>query len=484
MQWLALQFSNLPLEVYWRENKTEASAISDKQHIVCCNNIALEQGIDIGMTISAALGLQSQLDIKQQDLNKEQQLLQSLALWCYQFTPYVCVHPDYCLLLEVSCCIRMHRGLDVLLSKIEQGINDLEFQCSFALAQTPKAALVLLQAYRHNSTALLINNLNLPQQLAPCCVDHLDISDKIKHNLHDIGVHDCAALLQLPRRNLNQRFGKNFALYFDLLLGNKPDPQSYVSLPEQFHAQLHLAEDIELLQGLRFPMRRLLMQLSSYLNARQLLCVQLLWRFRHPNHGQQDVSIRLAIASKDTAIFDEFSKLKLENDFQLKAVSSIFLKVRHFSQSSAISGDLFGNEQLDLIEQAGKLINSLQARLGEQSCVGLDINQDYRPEYNWQYRPLTAIEVCKNYHNDFIENFSYALPNWLLAQPLKLKTVKKKPYWQGELTLQIGPQRIQSHWWQQQVDRDYYIAKNSIGTRCWVYQDLNQQCWYLQGIYS
>jgi protein ImuB len=60
-----------------------------------------------------------------------------------------------------------------------------------------------------------------------------------------------------------------------------------------------------------------------------------------------------------------------------------------------------------------------------------------------------------------------------------------RPAWHGVLSLERGPERIESGWWDGgDVRRDYYRASNPQGAMLWVYRDLRSQAWYLQGIFG
>jgi protein ImuB len=49
-----------------------------------------------------------------------------------------------------------------------------------------------------------------------------------------------------------------------------------------------------------------------------------------------------------------------------------------------------------------------------------------------------------------------------------------------------GPERIQSGWWDNKpVDRDYFVARNTLGETCWVYRELDPaKRWYLHGVFG
>jgi hypothetical protein len=47
-----------------------------------------------------------------------------------------------------------------------------------------------------------------------------------------------------------------------------------------------------------------------------------------------------------------------------------------------------------------------------------------------------------------------------------------QPQWQGALTLETGPERIETGWWDgRPIARDYYIAHSQNGSRMWIYRE-------------
>jgi protein ImuB len=48
-----------------------------------------------------------------------------------------------------------------------------------------------------------------------------------------------------------------------------------------------------------------------------------------------------------------------------------------------------------------------------------------------------------------------------------------------------GPERIESGWWDQDdVRRDYYLARTGEGAQVWVFRDRRDGAWYLQGLWA
>jgi protein ImuB len=154
-------------------------------------------------------------------------------------------------------------------------------------------------------------------------------------------------------------------------------------------------------------------------------------------------------------------------------------------------------------EQRWLIIEHLRARLGVDAVYSIASHPDHRPELSWR--------VCEPGRNDLEgreaasprrssstaappdslstaappRSSSTAPPLWLLETPRRLQILDDAPALDGPLTLLTGPERIESGWWDgNDVGRDYFIAEDTSGTRCWIFREHNSTSWYLQGLFS
>jgi protein ImuB len=76
-------------------------------------------------------------------------------------------------------------------------------------------------------------------------------------------------------------------------------------------------------------------------------------------------------------------------------------------------------------------------------------------------------------------------PLWLLETPLLLDSHSGRPFSQGWLACETGPERIETGWWDgQHIRRDYYVTHNPQGARLWVFRDRRTGAWYLHGMFG
>ena len=108
----------------------------------------------------------------------------------------------------------------------------------------------------------------------------------------------------------------------------------------------------------------------------------------------------------------------------------------------------------------------------------MSLNADHRPEQAFRHcAPGTA-------KSDLL--ILKRRPLWLLPEPLPLKQRDQRPYWDGTLLLEAGPERIESGWWDgRAVTRDYFVACSPHGQRLWVFRERQApRGWFLHGLFS
>ena len=149
------------------------------------------------------------------------------------------------------------------------------------------------------------------------------------------------------------------------------------------------------------------------------------------------------------------------------------------TSAQARSGTLPGIADATLINAAaGALLDRLRARLGESAVSGLCLVPEHRPEAAVRrVVPQTALS------RQPISLPSAPRPLWLLDQPEPLALRARLPWYHGNLTLESGPERIESGWWDGgDVRRDYYVAATEAGVRLWIY--CTNRRWFLHGVFA
>ncbi|MFT5208603.1 MAG: protein ImuB [Flavobacterium sp.] len=521
---MCLYFKNLPLEVFSRVDKEKnqhAVVILQKQRIVHMNELAQAIGIQLGNNMDTAYSLSDQLITFERNEDKETSTLAYLAQWAYQFTPKVSIKSPGCLLLDISGCLKLFKGLDNLIKKVTNSLNNLGFQAVLSINSSPLSALLMAKA----QSKILINTdkQKLKHSIGDVSIQYLQADQKIITALKKMGIATLQDLLSLPPSGLSRRFGTDFSDYLQRLVDNKADPQNIINPSTQFSSTINFLFDVTNLSSLVFPVKRLLIELSDFLSARQLCINHFTWHLSHRNSSSdpepainlRKMSISLASPINEYNAFFALTQLKLDQINNIKAVDSITLSVSHFHTVEAYNEMLFQDSTYlvnkysshDISDKHSQLLNILNAKLGPEQCFGLSQANDHRPEKAWKARAIRNKEPTRNKEPSWAQA-SLPRPSFLLNTPKAFKVLEKRPSLEikslemkrltvkglgaggiaGELTLLKGPERIDYGWWDQAMDkpltRDYYIACQEDGSLYWIFQYVAFEQWYLHGIFS
>jgi protein ImuB len=221
--------------------------------------------------------------------------------------------------------------------------------------------------------------------------------------------------------------------------------------------------------ALLFPLQRLLLEFQGYLRARDCSVQRFTLEFEHYRHPLSRVSIGLSAPGRDAAQFLTLVRERMHSLLLPAPVNALRLEALEFTSPAIAQGDLFGSDAQPL-QQLQRLLDRLRARLGEGSVRALQLQADYRPERGWGFvAPQTSPDTQE------LPPIA-ARPCWLLPEPIRIDAPSG---------LLRGPERIESGWWNQDdVRRDYYLARTAEGTRLWVFRDRRAGDWYLQGLWA
>lgn len=489
--WLSLYFYDLPLDQL-RLNESLA-AIVEKQRIAFASDKAQAAGIYPDMRLATAYALQPEINIIERRPDRETQALEQLAQWAYQFTPTVQVYKQFSVVLEIGGSLVLFKGLSRLLQQVNQELTQQGYRYSAGLAHTVEAAW-LFSRYRADHELPLsrrtLDDISAPppefwlKQLRPLPLDYLDVADKQLQQLHNMGFRTLGEVIDLPRAELGRRFGRNFLEMLSAITGQQAEAIANLKPPPVFTASMDFPNGLSKIDELNAPMMELLSQLLHFLQKQQLYIQDLEWQFYYFRKPCDRLLLHTSPANNNLNSLLSLTRLKLEQLKLKEPVESLVLSSQCFAAANPISGDLFPelSHPSNQLKDYQQLLDKLLTRLGSETLSSLRMVDDHLPEHQQQsvavtkdyidgLRPISKPAATDSIHNPH-------LPLWLTPQPLPIANPNENG---GPLRLVYGPQRIDSHWWRDRQQRDYYVARHQNGSYCWVFRDLKNQCWFLQG---
>ena len=527
MLWTCLHFPDLPLRVFARaEMRPIAAVVSTASHrpdVLVANDAAQKRGIVSGMSIAAALGLDSEIAIHLRDECAEAAALKNIALWAGQWTSTIAIEPPANVLLEISGCLNYFGGLSTLLGRIDAGLAALGFSAIVATAPTASAASLLARAGREiaieegagtdaapagraiaiekgtdidsaraGCAMAIERGADIDSALASLPVGLLDGADEVMDTLWGIGVRTVGDVLALPRDGFARRFGASLLDQIDRARGSLPDARALFVAPERYHGQLELPSPVEETEALLFAVRRLVVELAGFLHGRGAGVTRMRFDLVHEDVPPTSIVIGLAatrqIEHMQNVLRERLSRLQLPD-----RVEAIRLVSEETSPLAGKEGELFQGSGKDG-EAGTQLIERLRARLGENAVHALALHADHRPERAQGSAQGTQVSAraaqvsaqaslaAASTGGDARSSFRVfpVRPLWLFAEPRPLGAEPAS----AELKLLSGPERIESGWWDgNEIGRDYFVGRDAQGADVWLYRDRGGQ-WFVQGVFA
>ena len=501
MLWLCIQLPKLPLEALTRAHRAGDSttmAVAQNSLIIEANTAANAHNVEPGLSIATACAYCTELQLLERDPQREEQLLQQLAQWAYSFTPVVSPRsaereqnqPDSnfaCLYLEISGSLKAHHGLAPLLLQLGKELRKMRISHFMGLGHSPSAAHLLSQLPEHRQWLAETGTAPAPQQwrqwisFAPSKL--LDCNHKAVAKLYACGIKRVSQLLAIPLSEVGGRFGRGFIDYLARLNGTRPDPVPSFEPPAEFHSELFFPSPLDNSEQLLFPAGRLVRELCRQLQRRQLYSHKLCWLLDYGSRGHQQVHVEISRPLLDPQRLIALTKLQFERVELKEPVQALTLKCQQLQpiENHSLREDLF--DEGSKLHESYQLIDKLKARLGHQALSGVTLRESYLPEQAWQNADSLTLQSKSRSHQ--LTPVNAPRPNWLLPRPDPIQQRDHKLFYDGELHLLQGPERIDGYWWQHRRHaRDYYIARGAHGSLYWVFQDLASEDWYLHGVYS
>jgi len=488
--WLCLGLPRLPLEArgIWAGEDRQCVVIGSDGRVVQASDAAVLAGVAPGLPLNAALALCPGMVALARDEAVEAAALARLAAWAGAFTSMVSLAPPAALLLEVRGSLRLFGGLAPLRERLRCALARTGHAGRDAVAPTPLAALWLARAGELDAVVEPASLAGRLGRLRPVVTAWPKAT---LEKLQSLGVETLADCLRLPRDGFARRIGRGPLADLDRALGRLADPRPAFRLPPRYHAEIELPAETDDTARLARVAEGLFAALEGFLRARQRAVTRIVVRFRHLGRAPSTLGIGLAAPGLEAARFTALFIARLERLVLPAPVISLSVEAEPGEALVPARAGLFGDEP---DSAAGlQLVERLRARLGRAAVQGLALGDDHRPEAAWAVRePATGSwqASASGARGEAVVLPQAPRPHWLLDPPRRLRSRGGRPWHEGELVLERGPERIETGWWDGQgIARDYWVARTPAGARLWVYRERQAAAdarpqWFLHGVFG
>jgi protein ImuB len=487
---------------------------------------AAAAGIRIGMTLAEARAICPGLQNLPHQPAQDQRALDALGRWLIRYVPIVSTSPPDSLFLDCTGCERLYGTLDELRRQVAAALHYFQIHARIAIAPTVGAAWALASSADSGKIPDLQNLPEILRSLPPAA---LRLDPDCSAMLSQLGVQTIGQLMNLPRNSLPARFGNQLLHRLDSALGKIPEPlvplayRAPIAADIQFQTSIDSLEILQ--QAIRVLIERLILQLTHLGCGARLLRLE----FRRVDAPSLIQFIRLTAPSRNPAVLFNLLRCVLETVSVLpppvrrigdrsngKSTASRPLTLHPTGADdgfislhlSAPMVDRLTDAQLTLLEQEeqegidelGRLIEMLCAKLGSSAVVQPKLVESHLPEKSVQRVEPEMDRLC-----GIAKTNELNLPRLFGPRPLRLLTLPQRilavvsPSDDGtgspisfthngqvhRLRLSDGPERIAPLWWEgRDKTRDYFDVEDESGTRYWLFRVVQTGQWYLHGLFA
>lgn len=432
--------------------------------VYAANATARAAGLHPGQRLAAAQALLARFDTVEYDPAATERWHRLLAAWAYRYSAEVALWPR-AIVLEVSKSLGLFGPWPRFERLLRNDLTELGFRHRIALAPTARGAHVL--AGLHDGLAVTTPDA-LHSALLSIPVSKARLPAQSADSLAGMGLRTLGQLLRAPRDGLRRRFGDELIAHLDHLTGATQEILPFYRPPDRLELGMEWTHEIEHVEALVFPLRRLTGDLGAYLAGRDGGVQRFMLRLIHRDGNSTDVSIGLLAPEREPAMLFEHARGRLDRITLPQAVVAMRLVAHELPPFVPAGRDLFDTRPVHALPPE-QLRERLRARLGDQAVSRLRASTDPRPE-----RAQTS-----DMQAQFIGTPApLPRPTWLLDTPIPLRGPAPR--------ILAGPERLETGWWDGGgLRRDYYVVETAQGQRAWVFCAIGEHGpWMLHGWFA
>ncbi|MDD1493932.1 DNA polymerase Y family protein [Burkholderia stagnalis] len=453
--------------------------------VMALDGAARALGVVAGMRRGGVLSLAPDAQICERDVAGERELALAVAYALLQFTPSVVDADEAVVLLDVTASLRLFRGIRALRARVRDLAASFGVSAAVSVASTGSAAWVLARGLRGG---LALSARSLHRALARVSLIVAPPARAYAEWFDELGCSTLADLQRLPRAGLKKRCGTQLLDWLDQVAGIAPAAYEWLEMPPSFDARVELMDRVDHAEALLFVTRRLILQLTGWLTAKQLDVAEFALRLEHERGRDAIAPTEIEIALGAPTRFEEhltrLVKERLAHVELAAPVIAVRLIALRVQEAAAPSDSLFP-EPGGTPQDHARLLELLTARLGAENVRVPAPIADYRPEAAARWVPLRDAPKPTPLPADLPR------PAWLLDKPVALLTRQHRPFYGSPLRMVSPGERIEGGWQDGRiVTRDYFVAEDEAGVCYWIFKerpsasDDRESRYYLHGLFG
>lgn len=492
---------SLPLQILRRDRPEWggfplAVVVEDRPtaSILAVSRSALALGIRPGMRYAAALGISRELRAGVVPASRVAEVRAELVGALHRLSPRV--EPDA---ERVSVVWVDPRGMLALYESHERWARaahgvlealNLFGTIVVGFRRLPTLAVARAERRSKERVEVLSSPHREARRAAEAPLVRLDLPPAMTEALHLFGLRTLGELLALPPGEVSVRLGPEALALHRAFAGALEAPLSPTPPDEPIEIEAEIEPPDDDRARLLFCLKGALVALTSTLASRRtglgVLRVTLHLERAEGLLPREPVcfSIEPATASREVAGLVELCRLKLESLVLPARVERLVL--------GAVPRPI-EETQLALTENPRKRdpkalargLSRLRAAFGDTAVTRGRLASSWAPEAAFRWEPIEDVpppRVQPPGHGPpplVRRVLAHALP--LATDARGLPRLGGKSAESAVIVRLIGPYRVQSGWWSDRIERDYFYAEQADGSLVWLYREAAGR-WFLQGL--
>jgi protein ImuB len=489
-----------------------------------------------------------ELHLEAHDPLADRLALVQLADQCQQFSPTVGLEesprPD-CLLLDVTGLAALLGGEAALAGQVGRALAERGFTAHLAVADTIGAAWAVahylpategrvLEPDRpvhkadrvdkkkraekkngveksHGQFAMLLVPANETQRaLAGLPLAALRLPAEMLDLLDELGIECVEQLCRLPRWSLHARFGPQLVRRLDQACGAAEEVIDAQRFAVELAAEWLLEHPTDRRETIETVLWQLLPRVVEPLAGQRKGVLELVCRLECEAGQPWLLPLGLFRATASVKHLFDMLRLRLESIWLDSPVAAVRVAVAAAGWLDLEQQQLFAEEtQHASPRHLAGLVDRLTSRLGRQAVLKPVLLADAQPEHACQFVPLAQaasgqqrvkkparVKGQRSADSQPGRTFdSGERPLRLHSPPMALAVMSVAPEgpplrfcYEGreeQVARFWGPERIETGWWRTRcVRRDYYRVETGSGRRFWLFRQLHDGRWFLQGTFE
>jgi protein ImuB len=468
-----------------------AAPVRGRIVITAANLLAENYGIIAGMAAADAKAIIPSLEVVDDIPGQASKLLNALGEWCIRYTPMIAIDMPDGLILDISGCAHLWGGERAYLKAIVKILRGKGYDARGAMADTVGTAWAIARFGKLKPIIEPGEQMNALLSLPPAA---LRLEPVTLERLQKLGFYTIKSFMGIGRSVLRRRFGQDFLLRLDQVLGNEDEPLQLLHPVEPYHERLPCLEAIRTATGIEIAIKKLLENVCRRLQGEDkglrtaiLKCYRVDGQIVETNIGTNRPSYHIGHLFK---LF-ELKISSIEPALGIELFTLDLPKVEDVSpeQEMLWSPDNYGLEDINLANLLDRLANKIGAgnihRYLPQERYWPE--QSIKPALSLSEKPVTTWRTTR------------PRPSLLLSRPERIDVMVKTPDYPPKFFIYKnekhnvinadGPERIEREWWLDNGQhRDYYQVEDEHGRRYWLfrsghyYEESSQ--WYIHGFFA